>query len=165
MPNYNKKIEVSCPNCGIKRLARSDVVRKALKERDEFWCLPCRNKTKVHVPRKYVGDVQERKRQATKAWRDNNQEKVLNKRYQERYGISYSEYKEKLSAQNFKCLICGITEKDSRQKKLVVDHCHNTNEVRGLLCHNCNCGLGHFVDNIETLQKAIVYLSGKTVVE
>lgn len=165
MPNYNLKIEVTCPNCNQSRLARGDRVRKAIKEGKEFWCLPCRNKTRVHAPRKYIGTVEERKRQATKAWRDNNQEKVLSKRYKKRYGITLSEYKEKLAAQNFKCLICGVSEKDSRQKKLVVDHCHNTNEVRGLLCHNCNCGLGHFVDNVEVLQKAITYLQSKIVVE
>ena len=165
MPNYNLKIQVTCPNCNQSRLARGDLVRKAIKQGKEFWCLPCRNKTRVHVPRKYTGTVEERKRQATKAWRDNNQEKVLNKRYKERYGITYSEYKARLVSQNFKCLICGVDQKETKQKKLVVDHNHSTIEIRGLLCHNCNCGLGHFVDNVEVLQKAITYLQGKTVVE
>lgn len=161
MPNYNLKVEVTCPNCNQSRLARGDLVRKAIKHGKDFWCLPCRNKTRVHVPTKYTGTVEERKRQATKTWRDNNQEKVLNKRYQERYGISYSEYKARLIVQNFKCLICGVDQKDSRQKKLVVDHCHDTNEVRGLLCHNCNCGLGHFTDDVKKLQNAINYLGVK----
>jgi hypothetical protein len=160
MPNYNKQIEVSCPNCGIKRLARGDVVRKALKERDEFWCLPCRNRTKVHLPRKYVGTKQERNRQATKAWRESNPNKVLDKRYKERYGVTFVEYQLMLKAQNHKCAICGVNEKESRQGKLVVDHNHATKAIRGLLCHNCNCGLGHFNDNIDKLQNAIKYIQG-----
>ena len=153
MPNYNKKVEVTCPNCGIKRLARSDVVKKSLKERDEFWCLPCRNRTRVHAPKKYIGTVEERRRQATKAWRENNPDKVLNKRYQERYGITYSEYKARSAIQAFKCKICGVGE-----KKLVVDHNHKTLEVRGLLCHSCNCALGLLKDDVEVMKKAIQYL-------
>lgn len=160
MPNYNLKLEVSCPNCGLVRLARGDLVRKAQKEGKEFWCLPCRNKTRVHVPRKYTGTKEERHRQARKNWEQKNPEKILDKRYKERYGITYQEYKEKLVQQNYKCLICGVNQEDSRQKKLVVDHCHNTNVVRGLLCHNCNCGLGHFADNVDKLKNAISYLNG-----
>ena len=50
------------------------------------------------------------------------------------------------------CPICGSEE------PLVVDHDHSTQEVRGLICNNCNLVLGHAKDNIETLQNAIAYL-------
>ena len=43
-------------------------------------------------------------------------------------------------------------------KRLAVDHCHKTNNVRGLLCSECNTGLGKFRDNTELLLKAINYL-------
>jgi len=158
MPNYNKQIKVSCPNCKTVRLARGDLVRKAQREGKDFWCLPCRNKTRVHLPRKYVGTKQERIRQAAKAWRDNNPDKVLNKRYQERYGITYSEYKARSVTQAFKCKICGVDE-----RKLVVDHDHKTQKVRGLLCHSCNCAIGLLKDNVDVLKSAINYL--ETVVE
>ena len=158
MPNYNLQVEVTCPNCKQKRFARGDKVRKAQKEGKEFWCLPCRNRTRVHLPRKYVGTKEERKKQAAKAWRDNNTDKVLSKRYSERYGITFVEYKSMLQAQNHKCAICGVDEKESKQGKLVVDHNHLTKAVRGLLCHNCNCGLGHFRDEVDQLQNAIRYL-------
>jgi hypothetical protein len=154
MPNYNKKIEVTCPNCGIKRLARGDVVRRSLKQRDEFWCLPCRNRTRVHKPTKYVGTREERRRQATKNWRDNNQEKVLNKRYKERYGITFVEYQAMSEKQKNKCLICNVEE------KLVVDHNHETGKIRGLLCNNCNCAIGLLKDDPIILQSAISYLQG-----
>ena len=52
------------------------------------------------------------------------------------------------------CLLCGI-----KTEKLVIDHCHKTKRVRGLLCHQCNSGLGHFKDNTEFLLKAVEYLS------
>ncbi len=50
------------------------------------------------------------------------------------------------------CVICGSNE------KLVVDHCHVTNKVRGMLCNHCNKGLGHFRDNPELLEFARIYL-------
>ena len=59
----------------------------------------------------------------------------------------------KLKQNTKNCMICGATE------KLVVDHNHKTNKVRGMLCNHCNRGLGHFRDNQKTLLKAIEYLS------
>ena len=42
----------------------------------------------------------------------------------------------------------------------LVDHCHTSNEVRGILCLKCNMALGNFKDSIENLQNAIKYLKG-----
>ena len=109
----------------------------------------------------YTGTTEERKRKATKVWRERNPDKVLNKRYKERYGITYDTYKEMLKEQNHKCAICGTDEVDTRNSKLCVDHCHNTGQVRKLLCHSCNCGLGHFKDSSELLIKAAEYLKDK----
>ena len=50
------------------------------------------------------------------------------------------------------CVICGSAE------KLVVDHCHTTNQIRGMLCNHCNRGLGHFRDDPELLEFARIYL-------
>ncbi len=50
------------------------------------------------------------------------------------------------------CVICG----DSTE--LVVDHCHSTNKVRGMLCGSCNLGLGKFKDDPELLEFARIYL-------
>lgn len=43
-------------------------------------------------------------------------------------------------------------------RRLAVDHCHSTGKIRGLLCHNCNTGLGKLGDSIESLTKALNYL-------
>lgn len=73
------------------------------------------------------------------------------------YGISKEEYLEMLSKQNNKCLICD-THESKFKRGLAVDHDHITGKIRGLLCHYCNGGLGHFKDNIENMIKAIEYL-------
>jgi hypothetical protein len=77
------------------------------------------------------------------------------------YGITLKEYNILLESQNYKCAICGIVQEESLRlfkRLLFVDHCHNTSRVRGLLCQNCNNGLGNFKDSTEFLDKAINYL-------
>lgn len=80
------------------------------------------------------------------------------------YGLTTKEYDTMYSAQNGKCKLCGYTpnikDTHSRNRFLHVDHCHKTNRIRGLLCGNCNTGLGLLKDNVEVLTKAIEYLNG-----
>ena len=70
-----------------------------------------------------------------------------------RYGITAQEYRVLYEAQEGLCLVCR-----SHHEVLHVDHCHDTNRVRGLLCGTCNRGLGLFYDNPELLQRAADYL-------
>ena len=78
--------------------------------------------------------------------------------YKRKYGITLETYELMLRAQDYTCAICGTAAVKSRNKKLVVDHCHDTGKVRGLLCNKCNVGLGQFGDNKEVLLKALAYL-------
>jgi Recombination endonuclease VII len=63
---------------------------------------------------------------------------------------------EKMKASDPLCSICREFFKGSKDMHL--DHDHETNKLRGLLCHNCNVGLGHFKDKIVLLESAIDYL-------
>ena len=74
------------------------------------------------------------------------------------YGIGINEFNKMREIQDSRCAICGIHEKSSA-KGLAVDHCHAKGNVRGLLCNNCNNGLGRFKDDVSLLQKAIEYLN------
>lgn len=115
--------------------------------------LDCRIKNLYEVPR--LKDIN---------WRD----VALRKQY----GISEEEYNSLLNSQDNKCIICGfvpeiLAEKilgrgktSSKNRYLVVDHCHETGRIRGLLCFNCNVGLGNFRDKKENLKNAIEYLGG-----
>ena len=71
------------------------------------------------------------------------------------YGITIEEYDNMFAAQNGICAICG---KPQNGKRLFVDHNHETDKVRGLLCQNCNIALGHMGDDAQLLIKAIDYL-------
>jgi hypothetical protein len=75
-----------------------------------------------------------------------------------RYGIMEFDYEQLAQQQNNKCAICGVSPEN---KRLDLDHCHTTKKIRGLLCNNCNRGLGHFKDNPQLLTKAIEYLKPK----
>lgn len=78
------------------------------------------------------------------------------------YNMTREDHNKLLVAQNHKCAICGIDEKEAVKQKLYVDHCHATGKVRELLCHSCNAGLGLFRDSIPVLAKAIAYLDKHT---
>jgi hypothetical protein len=71
-------------------------------------------------------------------------------------GITQEQYDKMLDKSNHACEICHSTS------DLVIDHCHDTEKVRGILCWSCNVALGHFKDNLSSLKKAIKYLCQKT---
>jgi 5-methylcytosine-specific restriction endonuclease McrA len=73
------------------------------------------------------------------------------------YRITVSEYDRLRERQNYLCAICGSQEANS--DSLVVDHCHTTQKVRGLLCGNCNKGMGFLKDDPARLLAAIHYLA------
>ena len=58
---------------------------------------------------------------------------------------------------NGTCDICG-SPGGGRWGELAIDHCHTTNNFRGMLCNHCNLGIGNFKDSPELLLKAIEYL-------
>jgi Recombination endonuclease VII len=56
--------------------------------------------------------------------------------------------------------LCAICKKhESETGTLCLDHCHDTGEIRGLLCRKCNAGIGLLGDNLETVRAATAYLS------
>ena len=85
--------------------------------------------------------------------------KKVKLRYQ--YNLSVEQYDELLKKQNFTCRICNKkdnTKITSTNFPLVIDHCHKTNKIRGLLCSQCNILLGMAKDETSILESAIKYL-------
>lgn len=83
-------------------------------------------------------------------------------KYRRLIDMSESKYKEILASQNNQCAICG---KDANEFKtsLNVDHDYQTEKIRGLLCTNCNMGLGHFKDSLSNLHRALMYIAKHNV--
>jgi len=81
----------------------------------------------------------------------------------QRYGLSPDEYQSILAHQNFTCAICEVEISHALEytakSSVVVDHNHETGEVRGILCSKCNLVLGHARESTDILYRAIVYLS------
>jgi hypothetical protein len=75
------------------------------------------------------------------------------------YGITIDDYDRMFEQQQGKCAICGSTESRTRRSKhFYVDHCHETGQVRGLLCGPCNTGIGNLGDDLGRLEQAVLYL-------
>lgn len=90
-------------------------------------------------------------------------EQLRDERIQSLYGLTREAFEAMYRQQHGRCAICGtkVPHKVGRgqgRRTLVVDHDHETGAVRGLLCPNCNTGLGMFKDSPENLRMAAEYL-------
>ena len=124
------------------------------------------SKCKVEKPRSEFGKDKRRPdglypqcRECKSAAHKESYHRVAAKRLEQKYGITSEQRTKMFEAQRGCCKICGKHESEQR-RALAVDHCHTTGAVRGLLCDNCNRGIGYFRDNPEALKAAIKYLGG-----
>ena len=129
-----------CTKC--KKLTDMDLfaTNKQGKYQKQSWCTPCRSIYYIENKPRF-------------------QHLIRDRMLKREYGIDKEGYKKLLKLQNGKCAICGLLEKEHRNQVLNVDHNHITKKVRGLLCNNCNRGIGHLKDSIFNLRKALEYLS------
>jgi|SRR5665647_463431 len=79
-------------------------------------------------------------------------------RLRRQYGLLPDEWDAMFAAQGNGCAICQTTEPGGKYNQWHTDHDHDTGLTRGLLCHNCNVGIGHFRDDPAHLMAAIRYL-------
>jgi len=84
--------------------------------------------------------------------------RARDKHYQKKYGITLQLYDKLLQLQNYRCMVCETMHEESYRKRLSVDHCHATGQVRGLLCRNCNLALGFARDNPDILKRLAIYV-------
>lgn len=107
---------------------------------------------------------EKRKAQRRRAY-DKNTDGAKHQYLMYNYGISLIEFNKLLDEQHNLCAVCGRPEtakhKSGKLMKLAVDHDHKTGQVRGLLCYNCNSGIGRFKDDPDRLRRAANYLEKK----
>lgn len=131
-----RAIEVSCKNCQMLFLAR--VIK--IKEGGGIFC-----SRKCHVIYRSSHKKDEKRRNVF------HQKK-------HKYGLTEDQYLKMFIIQNNKCAICETEFGIDRNTRANVDHCHVTNNVRGLLCNKCNTLLGMANDDVQILEKARQYL-------
>lgn len=130
-----------------------------------------REKARVDGRKRYAAN-REKLIEQTRNWRDANLDKIrkYSKQYSidnkqkiksaallRKYGITLKQYNDMLEIQSGKCSVCGELFSDKEQK-LVVDHCHKTGRVRGLLCSRCNVALGFARDCPHVLRSLADYI-------
>lgn len=101
-------------------------------------------------------------REHQKKWREKNREYNIarQRQYQlaAKYGITEDDYTAMLEEQKGCCAICKTSVPTGKWKVFAVDHCHSSGEVRGLLCNECNRGMGLLRDDARLLRAAADYL-------
>ena len=125
--------EKQCTKC--KQVKLLTEFNKQAKSKDglQIYCRPCQS-------------------EILKDWYKENPDKNL----LQRYGITGEQKANMAKSQSDCCAICRTPFIDDLRP--CVDHCHESNQIRGILCHYCNTGLGLFKDSPKLLQHAIYYL-------
>lgn len=174
-------IDISLPSTlfiGMKNLPSCSICGKSLSDYRNKKCQSCHYKTN---PRRLPSEVRrERKAKYKAKWFQKNKERLYKNYLQElesspekiksqrfkyyiksKFGICIETYEKMLSDHNHQCAICGYKQPEHAEAhdKLYVDHNHTTNEIRGLLCMNCNSALGHFREDLTILEKAVQYMT------
>lgn len=138
-----------CPRC------RKDKPRGEYRVRSngytESYCLPCERASNAERQRAYAAAHPEH----AERFRQNNRRA----QFKRKYGITLDDYDAIFEAQGGRCAVCSRGPGEDGRRYLAVDHDHYTNDVRGLLCNDCNRGIGFLGDTVERLAAAHAYLA------
>lgn len=135
----------TCTVCGIEKTLDSFHVRPAGRLGRGASCKAC----KAEYHKKRWAAQPELREKAKVAARKSSMKKL---------GITQEQIDHFYKIQGGRCFICRITEEE-HGKLLALDHNHENGKPRGLLCLQCNTGLGNFRDNVGLLSMAIAYLA------
>lgn len=123
-----------CPDCGVEKDPSMFPRDRSAKSGSKSYCKPCHNaRTRATIKRLH-GDTR-------------------HYHYRQKYGIGRDDFERMKAAQGGLCPICR------RREATQVDHDHDTGKVRGILCLNCNAGIGALRDDPRLVYEAVDYLS------
>lgn len=145
-----------CPRCGEVKPLLEFYAHRATKDRRATYCKVCAKAYQVELNR-----TDKRRAYMARFVQENRTQVLQNyRKFRLRlYGLTPERYSEMLQAQNGRCAICdGDGVSTDGRLPLGVDHDHETNRVRALLCNHCNVGLGMFGDDPARLRAAADYL-------
>ena len=149
-----------CTKCNIPKLILNFSKRPASKDGLNHWCKLCVRINNANYRKNNIAYVRLKQNEYQRA----HPEKQQNKELKHKFGITKEIYDKLVEKQNGNCAICQEPEtskhRDGKIRRLAVDHDHETNKIRGLLCNRCNKGLGIFKDDVLLLFAAYTYLGG-----
>jgi len=122
-----------CPHCGLTKPLEEFPRNRNSKDGRHAYCKPCHNARTAETRQRLYGGGR-------------------HYHLKRRYGIGADDFDRMVADQGGVCLICERPDPEH------VDHDHVTGKVRGILCFNCNGGLGQFKDDIDALLAAAAYL-------
>lgn len=114
--------------------------------------------TPIEIDRKRVGSISYCSRECKDAdyvLTGRAAQAMLKSYYKRKYGLTVDQVAE-MRARG--CAVCSTPDGGGRFNQLHIDHCHDLGSVRGVLCNNCNTGLGHFKDDPALLRAAADYV-------
>jgi hypothetical protein len=122
-----------CPDCTAVKPLSEFPRNKGRSNGRATYCKPCHNRRTREVRQRLYGGGREYHLQV-------------------RFGIGQIQVDRMLAEQDGKCAVCDKPAPEH------VDHDHETGQVRGMLCFNCNQALGNVRDQIEVLERLRTYL-------
>jgi hypothetical protein len=138
-------VSFACTKCGMEKPTTEFYPTRFVARGHESRCKECKIRGNLASSRKHYGAV--RRRMAARTWTDADV------------------YEKGVEVQGEHCAICGSADPRDKNEHFAVDHDHATGLVRGLLCGNCNRGIGFLEDSAERLQQAIEYLQAPPLAE
>lgn len=140
----------TCIDCGVEW-------EHSFKRRSQR-CAPCRLEWRRKGSSRWAKDNRERANARQREWIQRNPARRRAYSRKALYGLSEDQYAAMLESQAGRCAICGVLAEDAPKGHLFVDHAHSTGIVRGLLCHDCNIGIGQLREDPFRFESAMHYL-------
>ncbi len=153
-----------CCRCGIEKWLAEFSKNKLHPGGLSRQCRACVKYYRDRVLAKDPERIREANKKSSRRYSERYPERRIEATMRFKYGIGLSEYAAMLERQGGGCAICGAPpyrKGNGKRDVLCIDHCHAAGTVRGLLCDNCNKGIGCFSDDPDTLERAANYLKSQ----
>lgn len=139
-----------CVRCGEVKPVEDFPMSKVHRDGRYPYCLVCK--------REYMRDLRQ------KQIADGTNARNMLLRALKRWGVDIDWWEERIKRQFGRCLICKGRWRGNHGR-LVVDHNHATGKARGVICGDCNTGLGMFKDDPALLRRAAEYIEREGDIE
>ena len=152
-----------CTKCGESKILDDFPINPKMKFNRGSWCRKCSTALNKEWQERtgYKSKPLSREKQREYDRKPERRLAARERRLRKNYTLTITEFNELLTSQNKRCAICSSLKAGGKNNQWAVDHDHKTGLVRGILCHKCNRGLGHFDDDVKLLVNAIEYLKLK----